>query len=638
MTPRLDKDSQIAPRHGLLLLQGIIVALFVLFALRLWYVQIHKGEHFEAKARENRLRKEAIYAPRGLVRDRDGTLVAVNEPAYALALIREDVRDMDATLARVSEWTGVEVTTLREVLQKKRGRVKSFEPLVLVDDIAFDLVARIESASHRWPGLDVVVRPKRFYPQDLTLSHIMGYVAEASEEEMEADPTLALGDTVGKRGMELVQEPTLRGIKGRTQLEVNAMGRTLQQAQVRPPRAGQALQLSIDLDVQRLAMAELEKFGGTGSVVVMEPHTGQLLALVSSPGYNNNAFTGGLSHDEWAVMRDDPRHPLQNRVLQSAYPPASVFKLLVAGAALHYGVANPQEEIFCPGKIKLGNRVFRCWKREGHGKMDLEQALAQSCDVYFYEMGTRLGVDRIEEFARASGFGQRTGIDLPGEKAGLIPSREWKRKRFSERWQGGENLNLAIGQGYTLTTPLQVARFIAALVNGGTLVKPQLLMDVPVQVQGSLPATDEVRERIVAAMIETVDGQRGTAWKLRTPGVLVGGKTGTAQVVKLLEKYEDAELEEIPRELRDHGWIAAFGRAEEGPVAGREVVIVVMVEHGGGGSSAAAPVAKALLDQIFGNLGEDAHPLVAWPSSPPLLQHLSGHDQSDQSGQSGTGG
>ncbi len=592
MTTNLEPEGQQPPRSGLILLQCLVLGLFAVFALRLWYLQIHRGEEFSRKARDNQLRREAIYAPRGLIRDRVGKLVAVNEPAYALGLVREDVKDMAATLAQVSAWTGIPVEDLAQRVGHLRKRIKPFEPLILVQDLPFALLARIEANTLFWPGLEIVVRPKRYYPQGPLLAHVLGYVAEVSEEELERDPTLAMGDLVGKNGMELILENRLRGAKGVQNLEVDATGRRLGEEVVTSPSAGENLTLSIDLALQELCFHLLD--GQAGSLLVMDPATGRLLAYVSQPAYDNNQFVLGLSSKQWAELRDDPMHPMQNRAIQSAYPPGSVFKLVVAGAGLHAGV-SPKDTAFCTGGYAFGSRVFRCWKKEGHGTVDMLRGLVQSCDVFFYQLGDRLGVDRMSAFAKASGFGDLTGIDLPHEKPGLIPSREWKRKRMGEAWYPGENLNMAIGQGYNQVTPIQVARFVSALVNGGELIKPSLTMNDDPVVQDHLQLTDKQRDLILEAMVETV--QEGTARVLLRKDARIGGKTGTAQVVRL--KASEAEkrrkLEEMEYWERDHAWIATFGQK-----ADRAYVVVCMVEHGGHGGSTAGPVVKAVYDYLFG--------------------------------------
>ncbi|WP_321401528.1 penicillin-binding protein 2 [Maridesulfovibrio sp.] len=587
-----ESKTQQPPKNGLLLLQGLILLLFCIFALRFWYLQIHKGEYFSEQARNNQLRQDNLYAPRGLIRDRNGNLLAVNEPAYALGIVREDCKNLDATLEMVSKWSGIELAEIKKVFAKMRRRVKPFEPLILVPNLTFEQVAVIEANSMHWPGLEVVVRPRRKYLQGPLLSHVLGYVAEVDVAELEGDSDLAVGDYVGKQGLESVLEKRFRGIKGRRQSEVDATGRRLKERILTPPVAGEDIDLSIDLDLQELGGKLLE--GKAGAVVVMNPDNGQILAFVSAPSYDNNAFTAGLSQKQWLALRDDQRTPLQNRVIQSVYPPGSVFKMTVAGAGLHYGVITPEDTIYCPGFTKLGKYVFRCWKRGGHGETDLEKSLVESCDVYYYKLGMKLGVDKLSEYAVAAGFGKPTGISLPHEKGGLIPTRKWKRKRFGEIWHPGENLNFAIGQGYTLVTPLQVARSISSLINGGRLLRPQLLAGEPAEEQGRIPLTDAQREIIRKAMISTVDKPHGTARRLRMKGVVIGGKTGTAQVVKLTEELKKMKDKDIPYKYRDHAWMASF--AEKGT---KRYVVVCMVEHGLHGASGAGPVVKAIYDHIF---------------------------------------
>lgn len=594
MTRLTNQSEQQPPKQGLILLQVLVLGLFCLFALRLWYLQIHRGEDFALKARENQLRQEAIFAPRGLIRDHDGELLAVNEPAYALGLVREDCRDIAGTLLQVSEWTGVPLETLRATYAKRRLRVKPFEPLILIPDLTFEQMTVFEANKLDWPGLEIRIHPRRKYIHGELMAHVLGYVAEANESEMKKIPELALGDDVGKLGLELMLEERLRGDKGLMQYEVDVNGRRLDARILEQPRAGYEAVLSIDLGLQKLIMDWLKD--EAGSVVVMDADTGHLLALVSSPSFDSNAFTAGLSPEQWAKLRDNPKHPMQNRPIQSAYPPGSVFKQVVAGAGLANDMLDPKETVNCTGAMKLGNHVFRCWRWRygGHGKTDLEKALTESCDVYFYKLGKRLGVDRISEYAEACGFGERTGIMLPHERSGIIPTREWKRRARGERWQGGDDLNLSIGQGFTLVTPLQVTRFVAAVINGGRLLKPELLKDRKATVQRMLPSKPQDLKLLKDSYINTVDAPRGTARRLRTDGVVVGGKTGTAQVVRLTDELRDLEDDEIPYKYRDHAWMAAF--AEKGD---RKYAIVAMIEHGLHGSSGAGPVVKAAIEYLF---------------------------------------
>ena len=590
-TIQLETEGYQPPKSGLLLLQCLVGVLFFTFVLRFWYLQIHRGEDFAQQAQANHLRQESVYASRGLIRDAKGALLAENRPAFGLALIREDCKDIAATLAQVSEWAGIPLEQLNTSFQQDRRKVKPFEPILLLNDMSFEQVARIEAQLLHWPGLEIVTRSKRYYPAGKEFAHILGYVAEANERELAADPYLALGDTVGKQGIEYVFEPRLRGHKGLFNVEVDVLGRSLGKTLVEEPQNGENIQLTLDVTLQK-KLADL--LGDqTGSIVVMEPHSGKLIALVTNPAYDNNLFVGGLSQKDWVALRDDPFHPLQNRAIQSIYPPGSVWKLMMAGLFLKEGIP-PSLRISCSGSVKLGNREFRCWRRGGHGPVDMIQSLMHSCDVYYYTLGERVGIDKIEAFAKACGFGTPTGIDLPHEKAGLVPSRAWKKRRSGEGWYRGETLNVSIGQGYTLVTPLQIATFVSALMNGGQLLKPQLVMGMGPEVRGNIPFSEASRKLVLEGMRVTADV--GTGKVLRRTDAIIGGKTGTAQVVKIRmvgdRRQRTAEMAYLER---DHAWIASYGRRN-----GEDVVVVVMLEHGGGGSSAAGPVARDVYNILYG--------------------------------------
>jgi len=591
---RLESEApqQHAPRSGLILLQALVLGIFCLFTLRLWYLQVHKGGKFADMARDNQLRQVLINSARGRILDKNGVPMAISEPSFALGLVREDCEDVDATLAKVSQWTGVDKTVLAETFKRGKKRVKPFEPLTLITDLSYESLARIEANSMLYPGLHIVIRQKRFYPTGALMSHVLGYVAEANEEELEKNPQLSLGDSVGKQGLEYSLEDTLRGSKGRKQVEVDAFGRQHNEQILEPPQAGKDVTLSIDANLQRVCTQLLE--GQAGAIVVMEPESGKIRAMVSEPSFDNNMFVLGVPGDKWRELRDDPRHPIQNRVTQGVYPPGSVFKLLMAAGGLSQGAIKPGDVVSCPPSYRVGNREFHDWKKSGFGALDLRGALIHSCDVFFYKLGDRMGIDRIHEYALASGFGARTGIDLPHEKAGLIPSKEWKRKRFGAAWSRGETVIASIGQGYVLTSPLQVSRYLSALVNGGKLMKPELVETEAPQVDGTLPLKDADRQFILDAMVATVE--HGTGKSVYRPDVITGAKTGTAQVVKLINADVRVKGKFMPYEQRDHAWMASWGKKD-----GKVYVVVCIVEHGGGhGGEICGPIERKIYEQLFG--------------------------------------
>ncbi|MDQ7031863.1 MAG: penicillin-binding protein 2 [Desulfonauticus sp.] len=590
LKPKIHWEQDYSPKF----LIGGIIFIFLIFSLRLWFLQILKGDYFAKKARDNRTRLVKIYAPRGLIFDRNGKLLAYNEPAYDLAIVREDCKQkgLNVYLQYISRLFGLKVKELLEIIKKNKFRVKSFEPLVLVPNLSFRDLARVEARSEQWPGIKIIVRPRRKYSYSKPFSHVLGYVGPVNEQELKEDDSLSGGDYVGKTGLEKVFDKVLRGKKGLKKLEVNALGRVFSEQVLSPPVPGQDLVLSLDWHLQCKIYDILK--GRAGAVVVMDPDTGQVLALVSSPGYDSNKLVLGVDAKEWKKLLKDPLGILQNKVVQGTYPPGSVFKLLMAGFFLEKKAKfSSKDVVFCPGYFKLGRRVFHCWKKGGHGWVDLKRAIIQSCDVYFYKESQDMDIDELHDFALANGFGVLTGISLPFEKRGLIPSRQWKLKRFKAPWQRGENLNVAIGQGYVLVTPIQVARFISALINGGFLYTPSLFLNKKQIAPKSIPINQIHRQQIVEAMIATVESPHGTARRLKIKGLTIGAKTGTAQVVKLKQEDRGKKIHEIPYRFRDHAWMASFGI-----IHGRKYVVVCLMVHGGHGASGAGPVVRSIYEYL----------------------------------------
>ena len=589
MAIEVSSEGYQPPKSGLLLLYSLIGFLFLLFVLRFWYLQLLNGEDFSRQALANRTRKQQIYATRGIIVDTHGTLVAENRPAYCLAIIREDCPDIPSTLAQVSQWTNTPLPLLQAKYMQDKKDVQSFEPQLLVMDIPFEQVVAIESQLYQWPGLNVVTRQRRFYPQGELFAHILGHVAEASPSEVATNKDTVLGDRIGKLGLELTLEPRLKGAKGNSITEVDAHGRQLGKIEETAPVAGENFTLSLDIALQEAAVKALGE--ESGCIIVMEPSTGKLRALVSLPTFDNNLFTAKLSEKDWAVLRDDPRHPMQNRAIQSVYPPGSVWKLMMAGLFLEQGISR-DARVTCTGSTTIGTTRFRCWKESGHGSVNMRESLINSCDVYYYEMGQKVGIDNIERFAKACGFGGLTGIDLPHEREGLVPGKKWKiRRKAREPWQRGETLNVSIGQGFTLVTPLQMAVFVSSLMNEGKIMKPSLLEEEPLEVKGYVPIAEKDRQFILDGMQATAEV--GTARRIKRSDAIMGGKTGTAQVVALGERRK--RKSEMAYKHRDHAWLTSWGKKD-----GKEYVVIVMVEHGGGGSSTAGPVTAEIYNALFG--------------------------------------
>jgi penicillin-binding protein 2 len=588
----VESDGNQPSRHGIPLLQAAALFLLCALVLRFWYVQVLRGEYYEKRAYANRWKNVQIPANRGLISDVNGVILAENSPAYSVAIVREDCGDVVATLAQVSKWTNLPLSVIQNTYDQAKDKTKKFDPLILVPSIDFYQLSLIESQKANWPGVVVLSRQRRYYTHGSLFAHVLGYVSIASEDDHKKYVALSIGDTVGKQGLEVILEDRLRGRKGLSSAEVNVHGRQLLRNVQFNPGGGENIRLSLDLNLQTAAARALGD--NAGCVIIMEPDTGKLRALVTAPSYDNNIFTSRLSGTEWGKLRDDLRHPLHNRVIQSVYPPGSTWKLVMAGLLLSMGV-DPAESVNCTGEVKLGNQVFRCWKKGGHGKINMLGSIVESCDSYFYLMGDRAGIDRITAMALACGFGRLTGIKLPYEKPGLVPGREWKAANFSADpyWQRGETFNTSIGQGFTLVTPMQMAVYVGSLLNGGRLMRPLVLDAAEPELMGQLPLLEKHRNFIVEAMRKTVDSPRGTARRIRRSDAVIGGKTGTAQVIRLGEVRVQAG--DMPYEYRDHAWMVSWGVK-----GGQKYVVAVIVEHGGGGSSTAGPITAEIYEYLFG--------------------------------------
>lgn len=581
-------------------------AVFLLLLMRLWYLQVISADSYLELSEKNRLRYIPVEAPRGAIYDRDGLLLVDNRPAFGVAVLRQDVEDVDLLLETLAVYLGEDVATLRERYQQGR-RLPAYRPLPLAEDIGRDRMEVIQENASDLPGLLTVVRPNRTYPYQEIGAHLFGYLGEITEQQLRSKDFAGYrsGEFVGKSGIEKRLEGSLRGHEGQQRLEVDVRGQLLRSLQTRDPFPGNRVYLTIKRDLQLAAEAAFEDHAG--AAVMLDVHSGEVLALVSRPSFNPEAFAQGISSEEWIALLKDPRHPLQNKAITGQYPPGSTFKIVSALAALKSGLITASTSVDCTGKLEVGDREFRCWKRRGHGKTNLKKALKESCDVWFYQVAQDLGIDRLSETAMDLGLGSPLGIDLEGEKAGLIPTRDWKRRRFGAPWYDGETVIASIGQGYVLTTPLQLAVMTATMANGGTVYRPQVvkkvvdlvgnvLEDHSPEILKSTPFSQKDLMAVHTGLVAAVNEPGGTAWSRRLEGVKVAGKTGTAQVVRLKDDDDREEDEErIPYRFRDHALFVAYAPAEA-----PEIAVAVVVEHGRHGSTVAAPIAMEMIASYFG--------------------------------------
>ena len=578
-----------------------VLVIFSILILRLWFLQIVNGSVYRDRSENNRIRLQSMAPFRGVIRDRSGKILVDNRPSYDLYVIPEEIHDTEVLLNRLAVLGNLEMAPIRERLSRAANGYP-FKPVCLKKDISREELAMLETRRFDLPGAMIKVRPQRHYFYGDLAAHVLGYLGEITEKQLKSGqfPNIKSGDLIGKTGIERRWQKSLNGGRGGEQVEVDAAGRRIKVISERLPVSGADVCLTINRELQMLAEKALS--GKHGAVVAMDPRNGQILALASSPSYDPNLFITGFDGGAWKNMVSSSDYPLHNRALTGQYPPGSVFKIVVALAGLQEGVITPGEAFYCNGQYSLGRGKYRCWKRWGHGKVDLNRALVESCDIYFYNLGMRLGVDRIARYAHQLGLGQKTGLNLGHEKGGLIPTAEWKRKRWGTPWQGGETVSTAIGQSFVLVTPLQVATFVSAVFNGGHVYRPQAtqwvrkpggesIFEFAPQLIRDVEIKPEYLELVKKALSGVVNHPRGTGSKARLVDITVAGKTGTAQVVNLKKEKEAKAKGEVPWKYRDHAWFVAVA-----PADAPRITVAVLIEHGGHGGSAAAPIAKTLIE------------------------------------------
>ncbi len=600
-------------------LQWACVVVFLGLSTAFWFFQIARHEQFLVMAENNHQRSLRLQAPRGVLFDRHGEVLVENRSAFNISIVREQSRDLAGTMAMVARLTNVPSEVVQEAMERSK-RLPPYRPVVVVRDATQAQIAAV--AAHRLELPDVVIErvPTRRYPDQALAAHLLGYVGEVTDAQLtrEGYEDVHPGAVVGQAGVEQTYNRYLMGDDGARHVVVNSLGREIDTIREDEPDEGQRLQLTIDADVQRAAEQAFRHFGFRGSAIALEPSTGEVLAMASLPAYDPNAFASGISREGWQGLLTDPLRPLQNRAIQGRYSPGSTFKVAMAVAGLQEKVISTDTRIFCGGGATFYGRFFKCHLRGGHGSVDVRHALEKSCNVFFYTLGNLLGVDRIHKWSTALGLGEMSGIDLPYETPGIMPSTAWKRQRTGEKWYAGETISVAIGQGQVSVTPISLAVMMATVANGGTRVVPHMVRAVD---QGSgwepLPAPEGQRPLHLAPETVTavheglwlaVNGA-GTARRAQIAGRDVGGKTGTAQVISL----QGRARARTDRDLRDHGWFVYFAPAHKPTIAG-----VIFAEHAEHGYSA-APVAKFMMETWFAKLEGRELPSLPPPAGVPLV-------------------
>jgi penicillin-binding protein 2 len=574
-------------------LTAVASGLLVAIATGFWFVQLVQGDYYRELAENNRLRKLPIKAPRGLIYDRKGRLLVENVPSYNLMLDRSRSGSLERSLGFAAGVLGRPVEELQGLLQGYAA-IPDFKPVLLAENLTLSQVARFGVEGLEYPEFEVEVQHLRLYRHREQTAHLLGYLGEATQQEIDAaHGAYQPGDLVGKKGIEQTYDAVLRGTDGERVVVVDSRGELLREYRQKPAVPGRNLRLAIDLDLQQEAARWLDGPEKVGSVIAMDPRNGEILALVSSPSYNPNLFARRLQQADWQSLIDDPNHPLQNRAIQNTYSPGSTFKIIMQTAGLTEGVFDEHTAVVCTGAKSFYGRPFRCWRKGGHGTVDAHLALKLSCDVYFYTLGQRMGIEKIARYARLFGLGSATGIDLSGEKRGLVPDPAWSLAARGHQWWPGETISVSIGQGPVLLTPLQMAEMTALVANGGYRVIPHLIKDARLPPPARVPLDEQALRAVRDGMWAVVNEPGGTAYgSARLEGVEIAGKSGTVQVIAYAQRTDPRNM---PFKYRDHAWFTSFAPADE-----PQIVVTVFAEHGGGGSRVAAPIAQAVYAKYFG--------------------------------------
>lgn len=590
-----DNDKgKVLLQRALFMAGGMALLLFGII-LRLYYLQVFQADKFKMLADENRISTRLVIPERGIIYDRNGTVLATNEQNFQVMMVAEQTADVQQTLdafKKLMPLSDDEENRIKRDLKRNR----SFVPVKIMENLTWDEVAKIQLNAAELPGIYIEEGLNRYYPYGEKMAQVLGYVAAVSDSDKKDDPLLEVpGFKIGKSGIEKFLENRLRGKSGILKMEVNAYGRVMKEIEETEGVAGENITLTLDARLQEKAYDAFQE--QSGAAILLDVHSGEILAFVSTPAFDPNAFARGLTHKEWNALQNNEKTPLVNKAIQGHYSPGSVFKPLVALAGLESGAIKPDTKFFCNGRMALGNHLFHCWKHWGHGNLNVVEALMHSCDIFFYETALRIGIDKIADMARRFGLGEKIGIGLENELSGLVPDKNWKLKTKGEPWQQGETLIVGIGQGSLLVTPLQLATMTARLVNGGYKVKPTFfpVSDRKLLKIEKIKVSDAYLDMVKQGMYDVVNIPGGTAWMSRFNynGMKMGGKTGSVQVRRITLKERQQGItkqEDLPWKYRDHAIFIGYAPADNPKYA-----VAVLVEHGGGGSTAAAPIASKIL-------------------------------------------
>lgn len=601
MNGRLNTPDRREYRGRLAVFLALVMVVFLVIIGRLFYLQVIKGDEYRIRSENNSVRLRKIKPVRGVVYDTNRRVIADSEPSFDLNYLPKKREHIKPILDKVeSIYHRYGINPQFEIVPV--GNLQPFVPVRLERNISWEKVAIIETNILELPGITVDPAAIRNYKAGEMVGHVVGYIGEVTQDELEQKEwaNCRIGDIVGKSGVERVYDPYLRGISGAEQVEVNAVGKVVRSLGRIEPIPGNNVVLTINLDVQKAAWEAMQ--GRSGAVVVIDVRDGSVIALVSSPSFDPNLFCAGIRAKEWQKLAGNPWHPLKNRAVSGQYPPGSTYKPFVALAALEEKVIDENTRFFCSGSFQLGTRAYRCWQKHGHGWVSIHRAIVESCDVYFYNLGKILGVDRIAKYAKMFGLGKPTGIDLPWERGGLIPTKQWKWEKMKKPWHLGESIPIAIGQGYDLVTPVQLAVAYGAIANGGIVYRPRMVKQVEEpdgrvvksfapEITGRASVSSNSLNIVKRGLWGVVNEAGGTGYAARRPQRDIAGKTGTAQVVSQTERGRPLSLR-----FRDHALFACYA-----PYEHPEIAVAVILEHSGHGGAVAAPVAKAVIDSYFGS-------------------------------------